>query len=159
MFTYWIDSCDIRDLICLFRKKKRYFVTVNSLPGVMSFFILFFILWPLGCVCDVDPWCADKIYANPQDRRYILLLIKKKKKKIYSTSLLNLFYIGSHTPLHCDFFFFSYKQKLKAKWAQMAHPAISMWHLAFFMIARSSLVVFSYGSFACHHLDQQFDHS
>ena len=64
-----------------------------------------------------------------------------KDKRSYSNSLLNLFYIVSSL-LHWDFFFFLYKQKLKAICAQMAHPAINMWHLAFFIIARCSLVAF-----------------
>lgn len=149
MFTYWIESCDIRDLICLFWKKKRYFVTANSVTGVMSFFLfsfypLFHFVAPGGVY--VDPWCAYKTYTNPKDKRS------------HSTSLLNLFCIGS-TLLHWEFFFFPYKQKLKAICAQMAHPAINMWHLAFFMIARCSLVSFYIDSLPTIILDQQFDHS
>ena len=94
----------------------------------------------------VDPWCAYKTYTNPKDKRS------------HSTSLLNLFCIGS-TLLHWEFFFFPYKQKLKAICAQMAHPAINMWHLAFFMIARCSLVSFYIDSLPTIILDQQFAHS
>lgn len=106
----------------------------------MSFFyflsILFFILWPQG-LCTWIPGVLIKSTQTQKIKDHILLA--------YSICSIE------GPPFCIVIFFSSYKQKLKAVCVQMAHPAINMWHLAFFMIARCSLVVFLCRFFAYHH--------